>query len=154
MQPSKNCLDIIRECEGFRPKPYLCPAKIPSIGFGSTIYEDGTKVTLADKPITLERAYAIMTSRLNSEFVPGVERYVQVPINQNQFDALVSFAYNVGVGSLRNSTLLKKLNSKDYPGAAKEFDKWIYADGKPQPGLVKRRQMERSLFETNNGSLV
>lgn len=131
--------------------PYLCPAKVPSIGMGSTVYEDGTPVKLSDKPITVERAYAIMNARLASEFVPGVTRYVQVPINQNQFDALISFAYNVGVGNLRNSTLLRKINTKDYVGAAKEFDKWIYADGKVQPGLVKRRKLERSLFETPPG---
>lgn len=147
MQPSKNCLDIIRECEGLYLAPYLCPAKVPSIGMGSTVYEDGTPVKLSDKPITVERAYVIMNARLASEFVPGVTRYVQVPINQNQFDALVSFAYNLGVGQLRNSTLLRKLNMKNYAGAAQEFDKWIYADGKVLPGLVKRRKLERSLFE-------
>jgi lysozyme len=148
LQPSDKCLEIIQECEGFSSTPYLCPAKIPTIGFGSTVYEDGTPVTLKDAPITVDRAKAIMTARLNSEFVPAVQRYVQVPLNQNQFDALVDFAYNLGAGALRTSTLLKYINSNKFSLAAAEFDKWIMSAGKPLPGLVKRRRLERTLFET------
>lgn len=147
MKPSEACLNIIRACEGFSSKPYICPAGVPTIGYGSTRYEDGTKVTMSDAPITQDRANAIMLATLQSEYAPAVDRYVKVPLTQGQYDALVDFAYNAGAQNLRNSTLLRKLNTGDYPGAAAEFGKWVYGGGKELPGLVKRRAMERALFE-------
>lgn len=147
MKPSEACLDIIRMCEGFSSKPYICPAGVPTIGYGSTRYENGTKVSMSDAPITQDRANAIMLATLQSEYAPAVDRYVKVPLTQGQYDALVDFAYNAGAQNLRNSTLLRKLNTGDYPGAAAEFDKWVYGGGKELPGLVKRRALERALFE-------
>ena len=148
MKPSDNCLAIVRRFEGFRASPYLCPAGVPTIGYGSTRYEDGSKVQLTDAPITQERADQIMLSTLSTEYAPAVNRYVRAPITQNQFDALVSFVFNVGGGAFRDSTLLKLLNAGQYDDAAEQFDKWVYADGKILPGLVKRRAAERILFET------
>jgi lysozyme len=75
-----------------------------------------------------------------------VSKLVKVPLSQNQFDALVSFEYNVGYGNFSKSTLLRKLNLKDYIGASKEFDKWVYANKKKLTGLVKRRKSEKELF--------
>ena len=148
MKPSDNCLAIVRRFEGFRASPYLCPAGVPTIGYGSTRYEDGSKVQLTDAPITQERADQIMLSTLSTEYAPAVNRYVRAPITQNQFDALCDFAYNCGTKNLLNSTLLKKLNDLRYDDAAEQFDKWVYADGKILAGLVKRRAAERILFET------
>ena len=142
---------LARKFEGLYLSPYLCPAGVPTIGYGSTRYEDGSKVSLTDPPITQERADQIMLSTLSTEYAPAVNRYVRASINQNQFDALTAlcdFAYNCGAKNLLNSTLLKKLNDLRYDDAAEQFDKWVYADGKILPGLVKRRAAERILFET------
>lgn len=146
MKPSENCLQIIRASEGFRARPYLCPAGVPTIGYGSTRYEDGRAVTLVDPPITEARAQQIMLATLAAEYAPAVLRYVQVPLTQGQFDALVDFAYNAGPQNLRTSTLLRKINAGDFSGAAAEFPKWNKGGGKVQPGLVKRREAERRLF--------
>ena len=147
MQASKNCIDLIKKFEGFSATAYLCPAGVPTIGYGSTRYADGTRVTLKDPKITEQVATDIIVATLNTEYVPAVNRYVQVPINQNQFDALVSFVYNLGTKSLLNSTLLKKLNAGDFAGAAEEFDKWVMAAGKKLAGLVARRSSEKVLFK-------
>ena len=81
------------------------------------------------------------------EYEEAVSRYVKVPLNQNQFDALVDFAYNAGAQNFRTSTLLKLLNQGDYATVAGEFDKWVYGGGKKLNGLVKRRDLERQLFQ-------
>jgi len=145
MRSSANAIKLIEESETFESHPYLCPAGIPTIGYGTTIYENGAHVKLTDHPITQERAVAIMFHQL-VDYENAVNRYVKVPLTQNQFDALVDFAYNAGTGNLQKSTLLKKLNSGDYEGASKEFDKWVYGGGKKLGGLVTRRAAEKALF--------
>lgn len=145
MKASQNCIDIIKQFEGFRSKPYLCPAGIPTIGYGSTRYANGFAVSLKDAPITEQVAGDIMRATLTT-YENAVSRYVTVPLNQNQFDALVDFAYNAGAQNLRTSTLLKKLNAGDAVGAANEFGKWVNGGGKKLPGLVARREAERQLF--------
>lgn len=147
MKASVNCIKLIKEFEGFRAKPYLCPAGVPTIGYGSTRYEDGTQVMLTDPEITENEAMGVMYATLG-EYEDAVNRYVQVELNQNQFDALVDFAYNAGAQNLRKSTLLKYLNLGNYAVAAQEFEKWVYGGGKKLPGLVKRREAERKLFES------
>lgn len=147
MKASEKCLDLIRRFEGFRSKPYRCPAGVPTIGYGSTRYADGTPVKLTDAPITQAQADDIMRATLG-EYENAVNRYVTVPLSQNEFDALTDFAYNAGAKNLLNSTLLRKLNAGDRKGAAKEFDRWVYANGQVLPGLVKRRMAERVLFES------
>lgn len=146
MKASEKCLELIRRFEGFRSKPYRCPAGVPTIGYGSTRYADGTPVKLTDAPITEAQADDIMRQTLG-EYENAVNRYVTVPLSQNEFDALVDFAYNAGAKNLLNSTLLRKLNAGDRKGAAREFDRWVHANGEVLPGLVKRRMAERALFE-------
>lgn len=146
MKISENGLELIKQFEGFSSSPYLCPAKIPTIGYGSTYYEDGTKVTLKDKPITEERATELLEFIANKTFSKNINKVVKVPLNQNQFDALVSFAYNIGNKNFNWSTLLKKLNLSDYIGASLEFGRWNQANGKILNGLVLRRQKEKELF--------
>ena len=146
MKAAENCINLIEQFEGFSDKPYLCPAGVWTIGYGSTRYENGVSVKSTDKPITKKRARELVYAMLAREFEPAVNKYVTVKLNQNQFDALVDFAYNLGSQNLRTSTLLKKLNAGDYEGAATEFNKWIYANGKKLPGLVKRRKAEQCLF--------
>jgi lysozyme len=145
MQVSEGCLNLIRKSEGFKASPYRCPAGIPTIGYGSTRYANGTAVKLTDPPITQEQADDIMRATLK-EYEAAVTRYVTVPISQNQFDALVDFAYNAGAQNLKNSTLLKLLNKGQFENAASEFEKWVYGGGKKLGGLVTRRGLERELF--------
>lgn len=146
MQISDNGLNLIKKFEGFSSHPYLCPAKVPTIGYGNTFYQDGTKVTLNDKDISESEASKLLEFIANKNFGRFIDIAVKVPLTQNQFDALVSFAYNLGNGNLENSTLLRKLNDGDYDGAANEFEKWNKAGGKVLSGLVKRRLAEKELF--------
>lgn len=138
-------IDLIVKFEGFSSVPYLCPASIPTIGFGSTRYADGTKVKLIDMPITEVEAMELLRETLVN-FEKCINKNVKVPLNQNQFDSLVSFVYNVGFGNFEKSTLLKKLNEEDYIGASDEFVRWNKANGVPLRGLTARRLAERDLF--------
>lgn len=143
---STKGLDIIKKYEGFSSKPYLCPAKVPTIGYGSTYYEDGSKVKLTDSPITQERATDLLEALLVS-YERAVDSYCIDTINQSQFDALCSFAYNCGVGNLKSSTLLKKVNvNPDNPTIKDEFLKWTKGGGKTLPGLIRRRTEEAQLY--------
>jgi lysozyme len=145
VQTSINGIDLIKEFEGFSSKPYICPAGVPTIGYGSTYYEDNDPVTMNDDPITEYEALRLLKITL-FKYEKGVSNCVSVPLSQNRFDALVSFVYNLGVGKLRGSTLLTKLNKGDIKGAADEFDKWVHGGGEVLPGLVKRRAAEKALF--------
>lgn len=142
---SNKCIELIKRFEGFSAKPYLCPAGVPTIGYGSTRDTDGKAITMQHPPITEAQAKSLLMATLTT-YENAVNRYVKVPLNQNQFDALVDFAYNAGAKNLLTSTLLKKLNAGDYAGASKEISKWVYGGGKKLNGLVKRREAERQLF--------
>lgn len=104
MIPSQNCINMIKMFEGFRAKPYKCPAGVPTIGYGSTFYSNGKKVTLKDKLITEQDATNLLTTVVTN-FSSGVSKLLKIQVTQNQFDALVDFAYNVGIGNLKSSTL-------------------------------------------------
>lgn len=146
MKISQRGLDLIKKFEGFSPVPYLCPAGIPTIGYGTTYYEEGLPVSMVDKVITEEMAEDLLKKHVET-YENGVKQGVKQTINQNQFDALVSFTYNVGVANLLRSTLLKKINIDPYDlTIEKEFLKWVNAGGKRLAGLVKRRQMESQLY--------
>ena len=130
-------IEIIKLMEGFRSAPYKCPAGIPTIGYGATFYPGGKKVTMADATITEARGTELLQSMLVS-FEQYVDSYCRDDINQNQFDALVSFAYNLGPGNLKSSTLLKKVNANPEDESIRlEFMKWVKAGGKTLKGLVK-----------------
>ncbi|WP_319372162.1 lysozyme [uncultured Ilyobacter sp.] len=137
---------LIKDFEKLRLKAYLCPAGVPTIGYGATRYEDGTKVKLGNT-ITKERAEKLFKSLVN-DFEKDISKLIKVDLNSNQFSALVSFAFNVGVGNFKNSTLLRKINSGDLEGASKEFERWIYSNGKKLRGLIRRREAEKELFLT------
>lgn len=147
MQVSQNGLKLIKEFEGLSLIPYLCPANKATIGYGSTYYPDGTKVTMKDRPITEQKATEILEFIANKDFGSNINKVIKVPLNQNQFDALVSFAYNIGNTNFNWSTLLKKLNKGDYDGASNEFGRWNQSNGKILKGLVLRRQKEKELFK-------
>ena len=142
---SEKGLNLLKEFEGLRLEAYQCSAGIWTIGYGHTY-----KVKRGDI-ITKEKAELLLRNDLG--FTENkIEELVKVPINQNQFDALVSLAFNIGVGAFNTSTLLRKLNTGDYEGAASEFPKWRKAKGIVVEGLVKRREKEQALFkEVDNG---
>lgn len=143
MKTSQQGIDLIKASEGLQLKAYPDPgtgAEPWTIGYGST-----RGVT---RSMTITAAQAEQMLQVDLRQVEGaVSRLVTVPLTQGQFDALVSFAYNVGEGNLAGSTLLRKLNAGDARGAAEQFGKWVYAAKKILPGLVKRRAAERALFE-------
>ena len=139
-------IEIIKSFEGFRSAPYKCPAGIPTIGYGATFYPGGKKVTMADATITEARGTELLQSMLVS-FEQYVDSYCRDDINQNQFDALVSFAYNLGPANLKSSTLLKKVNANPEDESIRlEFMKWVKAGGKTLKGLVRRREAEANLY--------
>lgn len=140
MRTSENGLALIRRAEGLRLRAYRCPAGVATIGFGAT---RGVKM---GQVITAEVAEQMLRDDV-ARFDDELAGLLKVPVTQGQWDALSSFVYNLGSGNLAGSTLLRKLNSGDSAGAAREFDRWVKADGKTLPGLVRRRAAERALFE-------
>jgi len=138
-------IPIIKKYEGLKLQAYICPAGIPTIGYGNTFYENGSKVVLGDK-ISIERADSLLISMVQ-QFEISVRKLAKKTLNDNQIGALTSFAYNVGVSALKNSTLLKKVNDNpNDPTIKDEFMKWTKAGGKVLSGLVKRRHEEADLF--------
>lgn len=144
MNISKTGLDLIKQFEGLRLTAYDDGVGVWTVGYGTIKYPNGTRVKRSDK-ITQAQADEYMANDV-SVFERAVNRLVKVPITQNQYDALVSFTYNLGETNLSTSTLLRKLNSKDYKGAAEQFERWNRAGGKVMNGLTRRRIAEKELF--------
>lgn len=160
----KKGLDLIKSFEGILDgnpatvnlDPYLCPAGVWTIGWGHAIYHKGKMLKGAENKklayslypggITLNQAEDLLRGDA-LDFCRDVQNLLKVPVTQNQFNALVSFSFNVGVSALRSSTLLKLLNTCDYMGAAKEFAKWDKAGRRTLPGLTRRRKAESELFQ-------
>ncbi len=140
-------LDLLTRYEDFRPKPYDDGTGTLTIGYGHT----RTKIMPAS--VTEEEAKELLREDLNY-FQEILYSQVRVPLNENQFSALLSFVYNVGEGNLRNSTLLKKLNNANYGAASNEFEKWKKGGGKVLTGLVRRRAAEQQLFRTPPPAVV
>ena len=147
MKASKQCLKMLAHHEGVRQKPYRCPAGLWTVGVGHLI---GDGLTLPDswnRTFSLEEVYAILAVDVK-KFELGVARYINVELTQNQFDALVSFAFNLGLGTLQRSTLRAKLNRGDKNGAIKSLLKYNKAGGKVLKGLDTRRKDEANLFNS------
>lgn len=151
-------LDIATELckvfEGFRSKPYLCPAGVPTIGYGSTAYADGRRVTLEDPPITVEQATELLLHELAAQYAPGVVRncpgLLAMAIatgDWKAFNAIADFAYNLGVGRLQTSTLRRKINEQDWPAVREQLRLWVRGGGRVLPGLVRRRDAEAALIQ-------
>lgn len=144
MKISNVGLVLIASFEGTKLKAYDDGVGVWTIGIGTTVYPNGTKVKKGDS-CTLDQAKTYFAHDLK-RFEASVNNLVKVPLSQNQFDALVSLVYNIGSGNFASSTLLKKLNAKDYAGAAEQFPQWNRGGGKVMKGLVRRRDAERALF--------
>ena len=156
MQTSIKAIELIKHHEGVRFKPYLCPARLHTVGVGHVMYPDQAKLPLDqrssvmlkpedNRQFTQEEVDGILRHDLD-RFERFVERYCPVPLKQSEFDALVSFGFNVGLGTLQRSTLRQKVVRGDKEGAAEEFLKYSMAGGKILKGLQNRRRDERALF--------
>jgi lysozyme len=140
-------LSLIKKFEGCELKAYKCPSNVWTIGFGSTFYEDGTKVRYGDG-ISQERANELFL-QIVKKFVDGVDRMVTSKVTQNQFDAMVSLAYNIGLGGFKRSSVLRKVNlDPTIKSIGDSFRLWNKGNGVVLTGLVRRREAEVILFET------
>jgi lysozyme len=150
MKLSQKGTDLIKRAEGFIDRIYKDGGNHFSIGYGTYLqhrpdlyekYKDG-------RVISEPEAARLLQEHVNSVSLPTVLSSVKVPLNQNQLDALICLCYNIGNGVFGSSTLVKKLNSGDYQGAANQFLVWNKINGKPHPHLTARREEERKLFLT------
>jgi len=141
MKLSENGKKLIKKFEGCRLKAYKCPAGVLTIGYGHT------KGVTSNQIITQAEADRLFDEDIKT-FENAVNSLVKVPLTQNQFDALVSFTFNLGIGALKNSTLLRLLNKGDYRGASQQFGLWVHVGKIVLHGLVVRREEEKKLFLT------
>jgi len=156
MNVSAKALKVIKHHEGIRFNPYRCPARLWTIGVGHVLYPEQGKLKIEDRDayplrpednrkFSMEEVDSILAADLQ-RFERGVEKFVPVLLTQGEFDALVSFSFNVGLGTLQRSTLRAKLNRGDKDGAADELLKYCMAGGKILKGLQNRRIDERAMF--------
>ena len=156
MKVSDRCIEMIRHHEGVRFKPYKCPARLWTVGVGHVLYPEQGKLLLDQRDgfqLKTEDARVFSAEEVNailrydlSRFESGVSKLLPVVLTQGQFDALVSFAFNLGLGGVQRSTLRQKVLRGEMEEAANEFLKFTRGGGKILPGLVKRRNDERALF--------
>lgn len=138
---------LCRRFEGFRPRPYLCPAGVPTIGYGSTHYLDGRAVTLSDPPITQAQAERLLLVSVRTTYLPAVLTLCPGATDEGLLAALIDFTYNLGAGNLRASTLRRKVNARQWASVPAELRKWVRGGGRVLPGLVARREAEAQLTQ-------
>ena len=139
--------ELCKRFEGFRSRPYLCPAGIPTIGYGATFYLHGTRVTLHDKPISQEAAERLLRAQVERVYLPAVLRLCPglMRADAGKVAAIIDFTFNLGESRLRTSTLRRVVNDGDWAAVPAELLKWVYAAGKVLRGLQLRRQAEAEL---------
>lgn len=145
MKTSPAGIALIKQFEGLRLKPYLCSAQVATIGYGSTFYADSSCVKLDDPAISTAQAEELLALTLG-QYEDCVNE-LSDNLEQNQFDAAVSLCYNIGVGAFKKSTFAKLVRTGQFQTAGHAFLAWNRAGGKVLPGLVRRREAERRLFE-------
>jgi len=136
---------LAQRFEGLYLSPYLCPAGVPTIGYGATYYEDGSRVTLSDAPISRERAIALLQWMVRTVYLPTVMRLCPSIDNPNRLAALIDFTFNLGGNALKNSSLRRKVNAGMWIAVPTELRKWVMAAGRRLRGLVIRREAEAAL---------
>lgn len=141
MRTTQKGLELIKRFEGFSPVPYVCPSGYRTIGYGHVIRSNDGNI---DRINEVEAEDLLIKDVLLVE--KAIKRLIRVPLEDYQFDALVSFTFNLGSGALQSSTLRQKINREEYDSAADEFLRWVYAGGRKLKGLILRRIAERSLF--------
>lgn len=137
--------ELCRRFEGLYLRPYLCPAGVPTIGYGATFYEDGTRVTLTDQPITKERAEELLMWHIKRRFLPSVAKLCPGADTPGRIGALIDFAFNLGEGNLKASTLRRRVNAGDWEDVPAQLLRWNKAGGRVLRGLTLRRQAEGAL---------
>ena len=137
---------LCRRFEGLYLRPYMCPAGVPTIGYGATYYEDGTRVTLKDPPITRERAEALLLWMVRTVYLPAVAKLCPGIDSPSRAAAIIDFTFNLGSGNLRMSTLRRRVNEGRWDAVPSELMKWVLAGGRVLPGLVRRRRAEVDLI--------
>lgn len=140
--------DLIRRFEGFRSNPYLCPAGIATVGYGSTTWPDGRKVKLTDQPVSEAVATAMMMEDANAFAVAVANLSPVLWFDADKHSAIADFAYNLGTTRYKASTLRKRVEAGDWEGAQEELQKWVFGGGKKLPGLVSRRAAEARLLRS------
>lgn len=149
--PSKNCIDLITKFEGYRPLPYICPAGYLTVGIGVRIKSKEDFLKRYPEGISFGDAQKQMQAHLAKAVVPGILTSVKVPLNQNQFDAIVDFVYNLGIEAFKESTMLKLLNEGKHDEAGNQFKRWNKAKVKGElvilAGLTRRRTADHLLYE-------
>ena len=143
----KNAIELATFFEGFSSTPYLCPAGVATIGFGSTTYPDGKKVSLKDRPVTKAQALSMMVHELEGCMASTIRLCpVLLTVSEEQLGAIIDFVYNLGSGRLAQSTLRRKINVQEWSAVPHELRKWVYGGGKKLRGLVLRREAEAVYF--------
>jgi len=139
-------IKLIKKWEGFMPEAYLCPAGVPTIGYGSTFYEDGEEVKMTDEKIDRDRAQEILISHVK-DVEAQVRKVLKHELSPNQLGALISFTYNLGIGNLKRSTMLILINNDpSNQNIEREMKRWVKSGGKVLNGLVARRAEESELY--------
>jgi lysozyme len=138
--------ELARRFEGLYLKPYLCPAGVPTIGYGATYYENGEAVTLKDAPISRERAEALLLWMVRTKYLPAVIKLCPNIDSPERLAAIIDFTFNLGAGNLRVSNLRKRVNAGQWSDVPAELRKWIKGGGKVLKGLVLRREAEIKLI--------
>jgi lysozyme len=138
---------LIQRFEGLRLKPYLCPAGIPTIGYGCTRYPDGRGVTLSDSPISTTTAMEMLAFEAAQFMRQTLILSPVLATHEGRLSAITDFCYNLGTTRYKASTLRRKVNAQDWEGAAQELSKWVWGGGKKLPGLVLRRAAEAQLLK-------
>lgn len=139
--------ELCRHFEGFRSKPYICPAGYPTIGYGTVFKPDGTRVTMEDSPITKQVAEDWLIQELRNNYIAGVLKASPILISYPEaLGAIGDFAYNLGVPRYRSSTLRRKINAGDWVAAKEQLMRWTKAGGRELPGLVRRRKAEAAFL--------
>lgn len=140
-------IELCKHFEGFRANPYLCPAGIPTIGYGSTYYADGRRVQITDPPISQEAAERLLLLELQRTYLPGVLRLCPgLAARPTALQGVVDFAYNLGLGRLQTSTLRRLINAGDWVGAKAQMMVWVRGGGRVLSGLVQRRTADAALL--------
>jgi len=142
---------LIRRFEGLYLRPYLCPAGVPTIGYGATYYETGVRVSLKDEPITKERAEQLLVWMVTKKYLPAVILLCPNIEGVESLAAIIDFTFNLGSGNLRSSTLRRKVNEGDWNAAQAQLRRWDKAGGRVLKGLTIRREAEINLIRMNHG---
>jgi lysozyme len=137
---------LCRRFEGLRLRPYLCPAGVATVGYGSTRYLDGRAVQLVDAPITAAHAEVLLADSLRRVYLPAVLQLCPAVDDPRRLGAVLVFTYNLGAGNLKASTLRRKVNAGDWGAVPGELRKWVRGGGRVLPGLVTRREAEAALI--------